>query len=216
MSKKTIDASALENETPTGKINKNINSVTVDATNLEWLINEDVSKHLDKENLEIVSSKYDENREPKVQEGLKALAELEIDGMKINPLIILMGKWWEHKPVRKEIKNMIDAEAEAKGFEASDYLQNVLGAQIDKFAEFQTAIDRVKYAKTYFLPRGGVKSTIKMKQMRINGDLYNVPIVKLNGLLLEYPTHAEDKKVADKLRKAVQEVSELVTSIEDL
>ena len=127
-----------------------------------------------------------------------------------------MGKWWEHKPVRKEIKNLIDAEAAEKGYEPSDYLQNILGAQIEKFAEFQTAIDRIKYAKTYFIPRSGIKSSLKVKQMRINGDLYNVPIVKLNELLLKYPKHAEDKKQGDKLRTEVKAISEMVTTIEEL
>ena len=167
MNKNQVDASALENEAPK-KINKNLNASKNQGSNVEWLKSENVMDHLIADNLEIVSSKYDEKREPKVQEGLKSLESLTIDGESINPLVILLAKWWEHKPVRKEIKNLIDQEAEAKGYEASDYLQNVLGAQIEKFAEFQTAIDRVKYAKTYFIPRGGIKSSLKTRQMKIN------------------------------------------------
>ena len=216
MDKVTVDASALENEAPKGTINKNINPVVVNGANREWLEKEDAIKHLDKDNLSIVSSKYDENREPKVQEGLKALSELEIDGVKINPLIILMGKWWEHKPVRKEIKNLIDAEAIEKGYEPSYYLQEVLGKQIEVFAEFQTAIDRIKYAKTYFIPRGGIKTSLKTKQLRIDGDLFNVPIAKLNEIMAKYPDHKTNKKQGEALRKEVKEISTLVDTIEEL
>lgn len=217
MSTKNIAADALENETPAKvKINKNINESKIDASNIEWLTNENVLDHIDKDDNTIVSSKYNEEREIKVQNGLKNLETLEIGGKKLNPLIILMAKWWEHKGVRKEIKALLDKEAEEKGYSSADYLQNVLGAEIDVFAENQTAIDRIKYAKTYFIPRGGIKSTLKTRQMTINGDLYNVPIAKLAEIQAKYPTYKTDPKVAKKMRLEVIEVSELNTSVEEL
>ena len=214
MKNEKIDASALETAP---KINKNINdSKKVDSSNIEWLKTANVMDYLEEGNLQIVSSKFDSKREPKVQEGLTYLENLEINGVKINPLIILLAKWWEHKEVRKEIKNLIDAEAELKGYEPSDYLQNVLGAQIEIFAAFQTAIDRIKYAKTYFLPRNGVKTSIKTKQVRIEGQLYNVPIIAFNALLEKYPNHKDNAKAAKELRKETIAISTLVEAIEEL
>ena len=216
MNKKIVDVTSLENESPKGKLNKVVNNSTIDASNVEWLIATDAMEHLDETNLDIVSSKYDPKREPKVQEGLKALEGLEINGEKLNPLVLLLGKWWEHKPVRKEIKNLIDAEAIEKGYEPSYYLQEVLGKQIEVFAEFQTAIDRIKYAKTYFIPRGGIKTSLKTKQLRIDGDLFNVPIAKLNEIMTKYPDHKTNKKQGEALRKEVKEISTLVDTIEEL
>ena len=214
MKNEKIDASALESAP---KINKNINEAKqVESSNIEWLKNSNAMDYLEEGNLQIVSSKFDPKREPKVQKGLESLENLEINGVKINPLVLLLAKWWEHKEVRKQIKTLIDEEAEAKGYESSDYLQNVLGAQIEIFSEFQTAIDRIKYAKTYFLPRAGIKTSIKTKQVRIEGQLYNVPIIAFNQLLEKYPNHKDNAKEAKALRKETIAISSLVEAIEEL
>lgn len=121
------------------------------------------------------SSKYDEVREPKVQAGLKAIGKIQIDGVAINPLLVLLGKWWEVKPARAAIKKMIDDEAEAKGIDNNIYLQEILAKEIETISEIQTAVDRVRYAKTYFKPRGPIVPKVKMMQVKIDGTLYNVP-----------------------------------------
>jgi hypothetical protein len=84
-----------------------------------------------------VSSKYDKEREDKTQSGLAILAKIQIEGVQINPLLILLGLWWEVKPARAAIKSMIDAEAEAKGYPSDVYLQEQLGEQVDQFTNLQ-------------------------------------------------------------------------------
>lgn len=216
MSTQEIKTDALENETPKAKINKNLNQLKVDGSNIEWLEKENALDHLDETNLEIVSSKFKKDREIEVQKGLEILKNLEINGTKLNPLIILLGKFWEHKPIRKEVKALIDKEAEELGYDPVDYLQNVLGSQIEKFAEIQTAIDRIKYAKTYFIPRGTHKVTIKTTPMSIDGEIWNVPIVKLNEFKSLYPKYKTSKKDAEAMKAAIKEVSELNDGIESL
>ena len=74
MKNEKIDASALETAP---KINKNINEAKkVDASNIEWLKTANAMDYLEEGNLQIVSSKFDSKREPKVQEGLSYLENL--------------------------------------------------------------------------------------------------------------------------------------------
>jgi hypothetical protein len=57
---------------------------------------------------------------------------------------------------------------------------------------------------------------LKTKQLRIDGDLFNVPIAKLNEIMAKYPDHKTNKKQGEALRKEVKEVSTLVDTIEEL
>jgi hypothetical protein len=125
----------------------------------------------------LTSSKHDTEREPKVQNGLKAINELL--GDKINPLLILLAKFWENKTARASIKKMIDAEAAAKNVPADIYLQVQLRENVDKMAEIQSAVDRLRYAITYFKPRPGAGTKAIFKPMRIDGVDYNVNILVL-------------------------------------
>src|SRR5690606_12021596 len=97
------------------------------------------------------------------------------NGEVINPLMIEISRWWEVKPARNAIKKLIDEEASAKGIEPHLYMQETLAAEIEELSAIQTAIDRARYAKTYFKPRGEVRSKIKTRTMKIDNVLYNVP-----------------------------------------
>lgn len=147
---------------------------------------------------EQTSAKYDAEREPKVQNGLKVIQEL---GIEINPLVLLLGKWWENKNARAEIKKMIDAEAEAKGIADDKYLQIDLRENVDKLSTIQNACDRLKYAITYFKPRGGLSNKTIFKQISISGELYNVPMDKLVEIKSQYPDPKDKAKMIAEIIK---------------
>jgi len=141
--------------------------------------------------VELTSKKFDAEREPKVQSGLVIIKELM--GDKINPLVLLLGKWWECKPARAAIKNMIDAEAVALGRPEDHYLQTDLRENVDKLSMLQNAVDRLRYSITYFKPRGGLSSKEIFKQFSIQGTVYNVPLSLLTEAKATYPA-VEDKQ----------------------
>ena len=159
----------------------------VDTTKETEVSDDLVAKYLDREHLEntpfepikeLISTKYDPEREPKVQAGLEVIKELM--GDKINPLIILLAKFWENKAARKAIKQLIDDEAAKKNIPADIYLQVNLRENVDKAAMLQSAIDRMRYAITYFKPRGGIGAKPIFKPMKINGIDYNVNLNDYN------------------------------------
>lgn len=137
---------------------------------------------------EMTSAKFDKDREEKIQDGFATIQRLtEIsDEFKINPLLLLLGKFWEHKEHRSHIKKMIEEEADKKGYHSADYVQNVLGKQVEQLHEIACAIDRLLFVKTYYKPRpqkGDKKRKElppKTQRMNINGQVYDVPILKLN------------------------------------
>lgn len=171
-------------------------------SNIEWLTKNEPSF-----NESVSSSKYDPEREPKVQEGLKTIEVLT--GKNINPLILLLGKWWEVKPARAAIKKLIDAEANAKGQAPDHYLQNDLRQNVDALASISQATDRLKYAITYFKPRGGLSTTEIYKSVSIRGEVYKVPMSKLPELKEKF---ADNKEL---LYDAIIAISEKV-QIEEL
>lgn len=193
MAKKEILVEGLEvnNEAET----LNVESKKQNFSDRKWLEENDPTFPVEQ-----TSAKYDAEREPKVQNGLKVIKEL---GIEINPLILLLGKFWENKVARAEIKKMIDAEAEAKGVAADQYLQIDLRKNVDKLSTIQNACDRLKYAITYFKPRGGLSNKIIFKQILISGEMYNVPMDKLVEIKTQYP----DPKDKDKMVKAIIDVS---------
>lgn len=154
------------------------------------------------------SSKFDEVREEKILNGLDVISKMEISGIKINPLLILLSRFWEIKPIRSVVKDHIYAEAEANGYEGSDYLQNVLGEEIDAFAEIQTTIDRIKYARTYYKPREGREAKGKTIIVNIDGAQYEIGEKQLQALRANHKDAAELKaKVLEVAKKS--EVLEL-------
>lgn len=174
MSKKNakVSAEGLESSTDNVKVNVATATANLNYSDRSYLENND-PEFVE----EFTSKKYDAEREPKVQEGLKAIAELM--GDKINPLILLLAKWWEVKPARAAIKEMIDAEATANNQPEDVYLQIILRENVDKLGTITQAVDRMKYSITYFKPRAGVSSKEITKVMTINGKLYNVSLTKL-------------------------------------
>lgn len=159
---------------------------TPNYSDIEWLKANDPKNFFEGH----VSSKFDAEREVAIVSGLTTLAGMK-EIFPINPLLILLALWWEVKPARAEIKKMIDAEAEAKGFDSADYLQNILGAEVEKAINIQTAFDRIRYAKTYYKPRAGVTPKVITKQINIKGITYNVPVVELEKAKIEFASDRE-------------------------
>lgn len=151
---------------------------------------------------ELTSSKYEAEREAKVQAGLKGIASLIPS---INPLVVLLGKYWENKSARASIKNMIDAEAKAKGLDEDYYLQTILRKQIDELSELQQGIERMKYSITYFKPREGKQKEVFV-QKSIDGVWYNISLIKL--------TEAKDKFADD--RNALKEYIKTISTVIDV
>lgn len=181
------------------------NSDVVDTDNIEWLESADFMEYVNPKDKNMVSSKYDHEREPRVQAGLLKIKELFPD---INPLIILLAKWWENKSARASIKNAIDKEAQENGTDPVVYLQSVLRAPVDELKDMQSAIERTAYAITYFKPREAAASK-KTKPMTIGKDMYNVPIIKLEELRKEFGDDKE-KFIEEVLKIAIKvEVEEL-------
>lgn len=135
-------------------------------SNREWL-----EKNSPAFSQDVVSKKYDSDREPAVQDGLKTIQEL---GIKVNPLILLLAKWWEVKPARAEIKKMIDAESQSLQVPEDVYMQVNLKAEIEKLAGIQTSIDRLRYSITYYKPRTNLNQKDIFQPMTIAGKLYKV------------------------------------------
>ena len=176
----------------TTKLNKNLKKNAPQFDNQEWLEKQNPMDFITPDNS---SSKFDSAREIEVQKGLELLEKTPIEGTILNPLVILLGKYWECKPARASIKKMIDAEAEAKGIDSVTYLQVVLDKEIEKVSQVQNAIDRVRYAKTYFKPR--VSATkIPTKLVQIDGATYVVPIAQLEQAKIDFVGDKEKIKAA--------------------
>lgn len=178
-------------------------ATTPDFSNREWLENNEPI--FDPAN---VSKKFDETREPKIQEGLKAIQKLGVTT--INPLVMLLSKWWEVKPARAAIKKMIDAEAAAKSVQPDFYLQTTLRKDVDVLAEVQTAVDRLRYSITYFKPRQGVNVKDTYKPLMIRGIAYNVNL----RLLAEAKEKFGEDKTA--LQNYIIEISNPFENMEEM
>ena len=167
-------------QAPLRKINANKD---VSYTDVEWLEKENP---LDYVGEDVSSSKFEEEREKNVQKGLPILASISINGVAINKLLILLGKWWEVKPARNAIKKLIDEEAFVKGMDSAVYLQVELAKQVDIFAEMGTALDRIKYAKTYYKPRKPLSEKIITKLLSIDNVVYVVPVMLLEEAKIKF------------------------------
>jgi hypothetical protein len=195
MAKKNVQISAEGLESSVDNVAVNVET----AGNVNYSDREYLEKNAPEFLPEFISKKYDAEREPKVQDGLKAVQELL--GNKINPLIILLAKWWEVKPARAAIKKMIDAEAAEKNQPEDVYLQLVLRENVDKLSTISQAVDRMAYSITYFKPRAGVSAKEVTKVMTIDGAMYNVSMTKLAEAKA---TFGEDK---ESLKAYLKEVS---------
>jgi hypothetical protein len=189
MAKKIEIAEGLESVNVDNVNVNEVESKNQNFSNREWLENNNPTFPEEQ-----TSAKYDAEREPKVQNGLKIIKEL---GIEINPLVLLLGKWWENKTARAEIKKMIDAEAQAKGVADDKYLQIDLRENVDKLSTIQNATDRLRYAITYFKPRGGLSNKTIFKQISISGELFNVPMDKLVEIKTQYPDPKDKTKMVE-------------------
>lgn len=169
----------------TSVVTKKEYATTPEFSNREWLENNDPIFDED-----VTSKKFDAIREPEVQAGLVAIQKLGVTA--INPLVMLLAKWWEVKPARAAIKKMIDAEAAAKSTQPDFYLQTTLRKDVDVLAEVQTAVDRLRYSITYFKPRQGINVKDAFKPLMIHGIAYNVNL----RLLAEAKEKFGDDKAA--------------------
>ena len=184
-------------------VTENNEVVNINFLNREWLENnapDFIEEH--------TSSKYNPEREVKVQFGLAEVKELL--GDKINPLVLLLAKWWEIKPARAAIKKMIDAEAASKNIPEDHYLQINLRENVDRLASLSQATDRLKYSINYFKPRAGLDAKEVFQVMNIKGKPYNVSLNKLNEAKAKY---AEDKAA---LQDYMLSISTPVTTIDEL
>jgi len=157
---------------------------------------------------DLTSKKFDAEREPKVQSGLKSIAELMPE--KINPLVLLLGKWWENKAARSVIKDMIDAEATSKGIASDVYLQVELRKNVDTLSTIQQAVDRMKYAITYFKPRGGISTKEIYKVMTIDGKMFNVPMSILESAKLQFGDNKVELKAFVIAHSTAMEIEEIL------
>lgn len=193
--KKNILVEGLENETMVN------NGTTMDFGSIEWLkANSPVFPE------EISSSKLNEDREPKVQEGAKRITAIDKN---FNPLLLLLAIWWENKEARKTIKAEIDREAISMGQDPTVYMQTTIREQAEKFNDLTEITRRMMYATTYFKPRAGAEKEV-FKQYSIEGEIYNVSLKVLAELKEKY---GDDRK---KLFKKLKAVSVKVEAIEEL
>lgn len=203
MAKKNVvaEAVAAEGLETVNEVLTTETSIVPQYDNIEWLKNNDPIFPK-----EFTSAKCKIDREPKVQTGLARIAEIDGD---FPLLLMLLAKWWENKEARKEIKKMIDKEAVEKGINPVHYMQATFRKFAIKYDGLADACDRMKYATTYFKPRGGIKDVFK--QVIIKGETYNVNLRILAELKKKYPTTEEKELLYDE----VIAVSEKVT-IEEL
>lgn len=198
MSKKNLSL-GLESEVTVA--NEVANKVVYSAEkpeydNIEWLRN--VTPFFPEE---LTSAKCKLDREPKVQDGLTRIAEMDKE---FPELFKLLGLWWENKEARKNIKNMIDDEAVKKGYDPVTYMQNILRGFAMKYDGLADAVDRLKYATTYFKPRGGVKDTYKL--VLIDGVQYNVNLRVLAELKEKYIGETDNTKLKEELKKVSEKI----------
>ena len=198
-SKVVLDTTGLESDETLSKHSKSV----VDFADRKFLEDMNVKDHITQETK---SSKYDDEREDNIQNGLKILESLSINGVTVNPLMLLLAKCWEIKPARAEVKKMIDEEARLKGFESDVYLQIEISKEIDKISELQAAIDRVKYAKTYYKPRRELSTKVIKKQLNIDNKIYNIPLAEYNKAIEQF---SDDKIVLKQYLISVGTVEEI-------
>lgn len=154
---------------------------------------------------EFASSKFDPEREVKVQNGLNEIQLLL--GEKIDPLVYLLAKWWEIKPARAAIKKMIDEKAKANNIPVDIFMGVNLRENVDKLGGISQAVDRMKYSLTYYKPRPGKESKDVFKQMLIDDVLYNVSLTALNNAKALFPDDREAIK-AEVLKTATKAIVE--------
>ena len=157
-----------------------------------------------------VSSKYDVKREPEILLGLEKISEIMPNQLPVE--LIMLAKWWEVKPARAAIKKLIDAKADAEGYDKVTYMQEILRKKVDELNAIKGCIDRLSYTITYFKPRKDFVSKVPMKQIRaLDGEIYKVPVNTLEQIKQQFVGDREA------ISKAIIEVGEKVgNEVEEL
>lgn len=171
-SEKNVNVDGLENVNKKGATQE-----VPQFENREWLEENDPKAfHSEEES----SPKFDKDSEAEIAKGLEQIEKLAEIGFPLNPLMVLLAKWWEVKSARAAIRKMLTDEAESKGYPKDVYLEKVIGVeQIDVLAALQSAIGRMRYARTFFKPRKGLSTKVITKQVSIDGQIYIVPVQEL-------------------------------------
>jgi hypothetical protein len=191
--------------------------INVDYSDVNKLLNDVSILDIVLKKSNITSAKFDKVREEKVQNGFSIINKInsDTDILGINPLILLLGKFWEHKEHRANIKSMIDAEADKLGYHSSDYVQKILGEQIDKLNDIATSIDRLLFVKTYYKPRPNQKKAKlkpKTTMVSIQGVVYDVPIVSYNKAQSD-PKYISDREALIEYVISISTISEITLSL---
>ena len=148
---------------------------------------------------------YKDELEEKVQAGLivmmDILPELDKLGMSIDPLVMLLAKWWQIKPARNAVKKMITSEASKRGMTFEFYINVEVDKQLEKWKKIDYGIGRLKAMTTFLKPRHELKTSDKPTYLRIDDKVY---IVKLSDIVkAKY-----DFKTSDERKAYLKSVSE--------
>lgn len=148
-------------------------STNANFSNAEWLA---ANNPADFFSPEVSTNKLNPEREPSISAGLKEIAKLgkENESLNVNPLVILLGLWWEVKPARAEIKRMIDKDAKTMGVSSDVYIQKTLRSEVEKFTAIRDAADRLSYAINFYKPRRPLNEKVEMVKIKIDGVVYEV------------------------------------------
>lgn len=210
MAKKNVNVEALENDLQLNDLKGGVSKSKYDLD----FVNENnplevIQSHIGDSTM--VGAKFDSERESKVQEGIDLIKSIKIGDKNIPETFILISKWWEFKPVRNELKRMLDEEAIQLGMESHEYIQNYIGEMIDGMKELQQGINRLAYVRTFFKPRGEVKSKDKPRIISIDGVQYEIGENKLAMLKNKYPNKSDISKLREEIisiaiRKDIEEL----------
>lgn len=208
--KQAAEAAEVENQNNEAEISDKpvfVNGNDPQFDNLDWLKETSPSPFHVQAN---VSSKYDVKREPEILFGLEKISEIMPDQLPVE--LIMLAKWWEVKPARAAIKKLIDAKADAEGYDKVTYMQDILRKKVDELNAIKGCIDRLSYTITYFKPRKDFVSKVPMKQIRaLDGEIYKVPVNTLEQIKQQF---AGDREA---ISKAIIEVGEKVgNEVEEL
>ena len=195
------------NEAETSEKSVFVNGNDPQFDNLDWLKETSPAMFHVQAN---ISSKYDVKREPEILLGLEKISEIMPDQLPVE--LIMLAKWWEVKPARAAIKKLINAKADAEGYDKVTYMQEILRKKVDELNAIKGCIDRLSYTITYFKPRKDFVSKVPMKQIRaLDGEIYKVPVNTLEQIKQQF---AGDREA---ISKAIIEVGEKVgNEVEEL
>lgn len=209
-----FDDFGLESMQPLNE--KSTNDVALDFNNIDKILNDISVLDIVLRKSEITSAKFDRNREEKIQNGFSLINQLNTSSeqFSINPLFLMLCKFWEHKEHRATIKAMLDDEADRKGFYPSEYLNEQIRNEINVLGDISASFDRMLTVMTFYKERKrkktkNVNKAPKMKSVNVDGVMYEVPI----RLFEEAKTKPEFVEDREKLIEYVKSIGTLKTDL---